>query len=79
MQYRMPTTDLGDITDKVWDVTDGHNTVTFKSMEQFNDRKCEFVIKGKKYSKMSLWPMSYNDFGREYKHLGQEIIEDINP
>ena len=71
---------LGDLTDGVWDVKAADNDkITFKSREQYHSKSCAFAIGGKKYDDWKVEPVSYNDFGGDYKHVATKNYKDDNP
>lgn len=75
------TRPLGDITDITWDVTadDSKTRLTFKSESQIENRNCSFEIDGVRRDGWSVMVMSYNDFGREYKHIAEKLGSNPNP
>ena len=70
---------LGDITSNVWDVKDNGNSMSFKSNEQYEERDCAFAIGDKRYDGWEIRPVSYNDFGGDYKHVASKRHHDENP
>lgn len=71
---------IGDITENVWDVTEkSESEMTFKSTTQYDENTCSFTIKGICRTDWKIKPMSYNDFGGDYKHRAVKNIRDNNP
>ena len=71
---------LGDITENVWDVLEKSNAeITFKSTTQYEEKSCTFAIKGKTCRDWRITPLSYNDFGGDYKHRAVPNVRDNNP
>ncbi len=71
---------FGDVTDRVWDVkTVEKDEITFKSDDQFRAKACSFKIGATKYEDWKVEPVSYNDFGGDYKHVAKRNYEDNNP
>lgn len=71
---------LGDMTDRVWDVKKKDaDSITFKSRDQFRSDACAFSIAGKKYDDWKVEPLSYNDFGGDYKHVASKNYREDHP
>lgn len=75
------TRHIGDISEVAWEVRDRDDktSITFKSHLQIEHRNCAFEIDGVTRDGWSIRVTSYNDFGREYKHLAEKLGAEPNP